>query len=141
MRTGRHEQPVVYSLSSQKHSVAVNFESIASGRTVLSLIEVMDWLCKSIRMPRSGDALLLSTSSCYVSRFTELVENGCRDDSENPLRPKFGLHLQFFLTSNPLPIIKYDCWQPLFKSCFVVEHNTPHQDDKPLGRGRASINI
>lgn len=135
MCTGRHEQPVVFSLSSQKHSVAVNFESITSGRTVLSLIEVMDWLCKSIRMPRSDDALLLSTSSCYVSRCTESAENGRRDDRENPLRPKFGLHLQFSLASNPLPTMKYDCWQPLFKSCFAVEHKTPHQDDKPLGRG------
>jgi hypothetical protein len=83
----------------------MHFRRVIDVQTAISFVEAWDWLCKAVRRAPPSTATLSDTS--YV--FGEELVNS-----------KKILRISGHLGSTPLPEIKHNCWEKLFKSYTLV---------------------
>ena len=87
----------------------------------LRVITILAWLCKAIRMPSSDYPFAISSSSCYLKRYSfEDQLDGSKDLLKSGVQ-KFSLKICFSLEVRPFVTMEHNCWQPLFETCIVTE--------------------
>lgn len=122
-----------YSLAFHDSHLSVNIDVAKFDRALAVFISTFDWLCKAVRRPQhlpSQQGFLVSSSSCRKSKLEEerTPETGFKSS-------KSEIHLSFTLLAEPLQELEHNCWQQLFRSCFVVEEEGLFEHLGPLGKG------
>jgi hypothetical protein len=119
---------IVYSLILHNSDLLVGIDNTVCGHQLGLFISASDWLCRAIQTPQQG--FLVSLSSCRVSQLDPKGKSVARRDPSEP-----GLCLSFSLFSEPLQGIQNNCWQKLFRSCFVLEEEDVFECLEPVGKG------
>lgn len=122
-----------YSLTFHDSYLSVDIDSAVLDRELVVFISAFDWLCKAIRNPQRlppQRGFLVSFSSCRISYLEAKRKATTGYDPSNS-----GIRLSFLLLAEPLHELEHNCWQQLFRSCFVLEEEGISECLGPLGKG------
>jgi hypothetical protein len=113
-------------------NVSIHFDSKQACLAVFDLIEVLDWLCKTMRAPSIKDGHLISSATYHLERYviTDDSEYGMSKGSTielHALRPSVSLK------TSSLPEFEHNCWLSLFDACVVVD--LPLASHEGFGKG------
>jgi hypothetical protein len=113
-------------------NLSINFGNKQTCRTVLDLVEALDWLCKSMRTPSTKDGHFVSSASYHVERCA-VAQDYIHDQSGGSAIQLHKLQPCVSLKTSSLPEIQHDCWLSLFDSCVIVK--TPLASRDGFGKG------
>jgi hypothetical protein len=108
------------SLTCSYASLSINFGNKQTCLAVLDLVEVLDWLCKSIRTPSNNNGHVVSSASYSLDRHAIAQDTGHGVLGSSAIQ-LYTLRPYISLETFPLPGIKHNCWLSLFDSCVVVQ--------------------
>lgn len=123
-----------YALTAHDSYLSVNINNAELDHELAVFISALDWLCKAVRVPQHlplQRGCLVSSSCCCIS-YLETKNATIGYDSSNS-----GICLAFSLSTEPIQELKHNCWQQLFRSCFVLEENGLSKHHEPVGKGLA----
>lgn len=120
--------PFVEQIYNSGSMVEVRFKGNCPWNDKESVLELLIWLCKAIRVPAAVVPLQLSSSGCEIRRVTSAKESSesmysSRDNHETSPR----IIMRFRLYRKPLSLPKDSCWLPLLRDCTIAE--SAYRDD------------
>ncbi|KAI9667782.1 MAG: hypothetical protein M1821_000601 [Bathelium mastoideum] len=122
-----------YSLDTTESSICITINPVKFGAGSGSVLQVVDFLCKAVRLPQDQGGqpgIVISSSTCRVPRVNEGGKLLAQDSSSGR-----DVLLSCDLSTHPITGLKDECWEYLFESCYIVEDNQLEQSKRVLGKG------
>lgn len=127
------EFEIEYSIAFSDGYLLVHLDKSPLDANFVSLVEVIDTMCRAVRTPQDPSAAGVVWLSSAQYRGYELDKGGRTIPTVKTTRT--GLHLNSVLSAALVNDFQDQCWQPLFKSCFVVDEYRLSVSNKALGKG------
>jgi hypothetical protein len=120
------------SITCSHANLSIHFDSKQACLAVFDLIEVLDWLCKTMRAPSIEDGHLISSATYHLEHYV------ITDDSGYGLSRGSTIELHALrpfvsLKTSSLPDFEHNCWLSLFDACVIADF--PSASRHKFGKG------
>ena len=98
--------------------IIINFSNEKNLMEVFTLVMILDWLCRAMRMPGIDDGSKISTATYGVHRHAITDATEC---SQVQSQEDHRYELRGSLKTTPLPKLEHNCWQLLLNTHIVAD--------------------
>ncbi|CAK7237858.1 hypothetical protein SEUCBS140593_010166 [Sporothrix eucalyptigena] len=127
------ESEIEYWIAFSDDYLLVHIDNAPFDANFVSLVEAFDTMCRAVRAPQDPSMAGVTWLSSAQYRGYEFNIEGRTIPTRKTTRT--GLYINSVLSTVLVNDFQDQCWQPLFKSCFVVDEYRLSVSSKALGKG------